>query len=428
MAKSNAGVIVAALVVIVLVVAGVFVFYKGGTNSSTNLNTTGNTISKISQTSTIVPTTTSNSTNNGTSGNTAKKTPVMVTDPAQVPTGTKALVMSYSSVQTQSGAGAGWVQASGSGSINLTSAVNSSVVVGYINTTAQSTVSAVRIYATSAYIIVNGTTYNATVPSYIAANVTGSTKVGSNSSVIVEVSPTVAAVYTSNSTRFAMNPSSKAVVVANATASGSVNVGSLISLNAQAKAALWVSTPNISISEPASVTVDGNTTYITVDVMDNSNRTVVLNSLIVYGAQNVSASQSASTNASVVSSLNSALLGGRVSANASANVKAMLGVGLNIRAFQSATFSVSQPAGSYGSYTYLPGGYNLTLVSNSSAFSGGGLTIAPATTVILKYEGRMSYDSGAYHSRLVVGAPYNVVVTGSDGATSSVQTTATAYG
>jgi hypothetical protein len=425
MGKSNAGVIVGALVVIVLVVAGVFVFYRGGTSSNNStINTTSNTISKISQTSTIVPTTTSNSTNNGTSGTNSKKTPVMVTDPAQVPAGTKALVMSYSSVQTQSGADAGWVQASGSGSVNLTSAVNSSVVVGYVNTTAQSTVSAVRIYATSAYIIVNGTTYNVTVPSYIAANVTGNTNVGSNSSVIVDVSPTVAAVYTSNSTWFAMNPSSKAVVVANATASGSVSVGSLISLNAQAKAALWVSTPNISING-LTVVADGNTTYITADVRDNSNRTVVLNSVIIYGTQNVSASQSASANASVVSSLNSALLGGSGSAKVSASAKALLGVGLNIKAFQSATFSLSSTAGSYS----LPPGGNLTLVSSSSAFSsGGGVTVTPGSTVTLRYAGRMAYDSGAYHSGLVVGAPYKVVVTGSEGATSSLQTNATAYG
>ncbi|MGI0135120.1 MAG: hypothetical protein ACREBW_09210, partial [Candidatus Micrarchaeaceae archaeon] len=88
--------------------------------------------------------------------------PILLTDPAQVPSGTSALVVTYTSLMVHSsgGQGSGWVNATGSGSVNLLAVLNSSKVIGYANVSANSSINLIRLNISSAKITINGTAYN----------------------------------------------------------------------------------------------------------------------------------------------------------------------------------------------------------------------------------------------------------------------------
>ena len=136
--------------------------------------------------------------------------PVVMTDPGQFPAGTNAAVMTYSQMQVwasgNGASGSGWVTVQGSGSVNLTAIQNGSgQVVGYAGLTANATVEAVKYTVASAYIVVNDTRYNVTVPnSQTTANVTGSTNAAINSTILVDITPTIVATYNQNATTVAL--------------------------------------------------------------------------------------------------------------------------------------------------------------------------------------------------------------------------------
>jgi hypothetical protein len=400
MAKSNTGLIAIGIIVVILIVGvGIYAATRGKTNNQ--YTTTVQNSSSINSGSTIGYSTTATQSQ-------ASSNPVVVTDPPQVPKGTSALVVSYSSVAVQSGSNSGWTSASGSGSVNLVDTVNSSEVVGYANLTAGTTVKAVRMYATSAYIVVNGTTYNVSVPSQITANVTGNATASSSGAIVFDMASTTSAFYNQNTTTFAMSPSTKAVVLANAGVSQSASIGSMVDLNSDVHAMLMEATPQISISG-ASVATVGNSTTINVTVKNNANSSVTVSNLVLYGNQNVSTSSSAGVNGSILGSINSGLGG---SINISTGVMAAIDVGLNIKSFNSATF-VATSSG------------QLSVPSSQAQFSGAsGVTIAPGSSATLTFTGVQSYDSGLYIAKPMSGTQYMVTVVGNSGATASSYVTA----
>ena len=399
MVMSKISIGIAALGVIIIVAAAGFYLYSNGSSSSAG-----------SRATTIATTVTTQASGSGSAATT--ETPITMTDPAQVPAKTQALIMSYSSLEvyeTNTTGVSTWVSATGSGMVNLTSLSASGQIIGYANLTPGYTVSQVRFDVNSAFIVVNGTIYSVSTPPVITAQVTGQTTVSQNSTVIVDTTPVVAASYTQNTTAFVMSSSAFATVAANTgiavqSSAGQSNIGAYVSLNANASAALKSSTPNITILA-ASVASAGNSTSISVTVQDRSNVPVTLDSVVLYGQQNITTSASANSNVGGVINV-----GGTIVSNANASLG--ISVGANLRAFQQTAFNVESSG-------------SLALVTVAAGGSNAGVTISPGSAATLNFSGTMSYDSGYYYGTVYSGKPYTITVTGQNSATASATVTAT---
>jgi biotin operon repressor len=221
--------------------------------------------------------------------NGTQQIPIQLTDPPVVPSGTQALMMGYSSVQvhtTGDSNSTGWINASGSGTLNLMSLINESQVIGSAGLTANASINLVRFNVTSATIVVNGTSYNVTVPSgRVTARISGDSMLNGSSSVLLDMSPVVATIYTNTSTVFVLVPSIKAVVVPKTGIS--TQIGSKAQLSTGSRSSLDAARPNISISS-AVLDVNLNGTYLAVTVTNNANSSIVLRHVLLTGNESVS--------------------------------------------------------------------------------------------------------------------------------------------
>lgn len=365
----------------------------------------------VSYNSTTYPTTTTQSSSGSTDA------PMMITDPAQVPNGTSALVFTYTAVQMQdtSPSGTSWVNATGSGSVNLISTLNKTQVMAYANVATNSTISQVRLNITSVMITVNGTTYSVPVSkTQVTIPVSGNGQIGASSGILIDYTPTVSPAFSQNSTIFVRVPAAKAAVVNGINSSFATDVSATAPISANATASIAAVTPNVQITS-ASLSAQGNTTVLSVTVQNNGNQSVALNTVNVYGAQkvNATASASANVNASVASSVNAKLNGltGSVGSNLGVSASALATVGLNMQSYSMQTFS----AGSSGS---------LVLVSNLSTVQSG-VTVAPGSSATLTFSGTATYNSGTFQTVPKSGSQYRINVVGSTGAYASTNVTAT---
>ncbi len=159
---------------------------------------------------------------------------VQITDPPKVPAGTQQLLVTYSSVGLHSSSRGSanqsqWITVAGNGTINLLALTNASQTIANAKIAANSTINIVRFNITSAQIVINGTTYNVTVPnSQINIAITGSQKINSSSSsVLIDFYPTVNVHGSAKGTVYMMVPASRAIVVnSNSSISINANIGS----------------------------------------------------------------------------------------------------------------------------------------------------------------------------------------------------------
>lgn len=228
--------------------------------------------------------------------------PLSLTDPPHVPAGTTALQINYSSVEvhlSSASNASGWLTSNAAGTVNLISLVNVSQAIGNVSIPANATVNMVRFDISSASITVNGTLYNVTVPSSkVTAHVEGSLK--GTSGILLDLSPTVAMIFTQNSTIFVMVPSLRAVVVSQANTT--VKVGERRNLNRNESGALEAATPVIGISN-ASISVDANTTSLSITVKNNANQSVLLKHILVFGNESATITARAHRSISINSSI-----------------------------------------------------------------------------------------------------------------------------
>ncbi len=340
--------------------------------------------------------------------------PVLLTDPPQVPNGTSALLITYSSLQvhTEGTSGSGWVSAGGSGTINLMSAVNSSQIIGFASLNANSVVNLARFNIESAQITINGTTYNVTVPnSNLTVAITGENKLGANSAVLIDIMPVVTAVFSNNSTRFVMAPAARAMVLSNSRVSSDNRVGDHIELNVTERDDLEALSPNLTI-QSASVYSADNVTYISVTVKDNSNTSATINYLTLFGPQNVSVSGSAGINTIARSGIEGGLREGDLPVNLNGSASDALDTGLQIQHLSAMFFIITQNGS--------------LMLPNFDSFDGSiGDTIGAGGTATLTFAGKVSYNNGFFQTNLVNGAQYRVVVAGEENARASANVTAT---
>ena len=151
---------------------------------------------------------------------------IQLTDPPNVPNGTQALLVSYSSLQVRMRGSSGWITDNTTGIVNLMSLTNVSEVVGKLKVPMNASVGTIRFNITSARILVNGMTYNVDVPNHqLSANVIGVGAAG-NMSVLMDMRTKIAS--TANAT-YMLVTSLKAVAVNNIDANE--QVGSTNQLN-----------------------------------------------------------------------------------------------------------------------------------------------------------------------------------------------------
>ncbi|MEM3841572.1 MAG: hypothetical protein QXN59_02690, partial [Candidatus Micrarchaeaceae archaeon] len=133
----------------------------------------------------------------------------------------------------------------------------------------------------------------------ITAHVVGQSKINATSGLLVDFSPTVATIFTSNSTIFVLVPSLKAIVVGNGSIPSNHAIGASEKLNPSVKEKLSDLRPNISILS-ASISSSSNVTHISIVVKDNSNTSVMLRHLLVFGNYSVAITPISGMNTTVV--------------------------------------------------------------------------------------------------------------------------------
>jgi DNA-binding transcriptional ArsR family regulator len=141
--------------------------------------------------------------------------PISITDPPQVPEGTQALYLNYSSltVHTTQGNSTQWLNLNSSGRLDLLSLVNKSQVIGLVGIEPNATVDQIRFNISSASIMIDNATYNVYIPTKeVLANVSGVKIVNDSSTILMDFEPTVTTIYTRNSTIFILVPSLRAAI------------------------------------------------------------------------------------------------------------------------------------------------------------------------------------------------------------------------
>ncbi|MCL4391241.1 MAG: DUF4382 domain-containing protein [Candidatus Parvarchaeota archaeon] len=380
-----------------------------------------------------------------------------LTDPANVPFGTQSLNITYSNlaVHTISANGSGWTNLSTAGSVNLLSLQNSSLTLGSFLASNGTRINIVKFNVSVASIEINNTIYPVTLPSrQIIAGINGSETVNGTTRVLLDLSPTVITIVTANSTIFIMVPSVRAVIIPH-----SVNVertpGVKIPLQKQDKDKLEDVAFNISITS-ASLSSIGNVTNLQVTVKDNSNTSVSLKHVMLFGNQSINLPKYNITNvregfggenkirntSGILPSDLNANISNQTHNGSAVNEteieKEIIDIGKNIAGMRMITLQVS-PNGSLflpylrcsqraaGADDNEQGPTPLKSLCpafvNYSSFEKG-YVLNPGNSVTLAFSGSLVMGEGNYQINIVSNDSYMVVVQGDNGARANTSVTA----
>ena len=440
---------IAVIVILIVAVVLVGIYYKPVQNA--HVTTTSTT--HIAPSTTVAPTVYS------------QTSPIILTDPPVVPPNTEALTINYSSVRVHiSGASAGWVNASGSGSLDLIALVNSSSVIGNAKIPANSTVNMVSFNVTYASITINGTTSSLTIPNHtITAHITGPSKVNATSGFLLDFSPTVATIYTPNSTIFVLVPSVRAIVIGGKNVTSHSSIGASERLNASVRARLEYIKPNVSIVS-SSISSSGNLTTISVTVKDNSNTSVVIRHMLVFGNYSVAVRPFKGFNTTVkigsdgkisqygseafnITSIEDGNAGGNANVGTDgAGVHGSIGIGINVSSNSSSDKASSDiSANSTGDNVqedsliregieaqrlrafnfFIAPNSTMYLPSYSNEFEvNSGYNLSAGSTETFTFSGNLSFGLGHIYINAVNGTEYTLVVNGEESAMASTKVVA----
>ena len=214
--------------------------------------------------------------------------PVSITDPPQVPSGTQALYINYSSlsVHLRYNGSSEWVSVNASGRLDLLSLINESQVLGRVKIEPNSTVDMVKFNITSASVTISNITYSVyTLNKQVTAKV-DSKAVNASSNILLDFSPVVTPIYSQESTSFVLLPSLQAAVVPNPEltmgplpARGEQNARYPVQ---QYKDLFKSGNANLTI-ENATLHSHGNYTSLSVNLLNSGKSNATIMAVMLYG-------------------------------------------------------------------------------------------------------------------------------------------------
>ncbi len=214
--------------------------------------------------------------------------PIRITDPPEVPQGTQALYINYSSIAVAVARNGGmkWITSNSSGTLNLMRLINYTQIVGEIAVGQGSTVDSVVLNITSASIVIDNETYPVhLLGNEVTATVEKGKELNKSSDVLLDFAPIVTPEYTKNSTTFVMLPYLRAFV----TQAPEEQKGRTAITGAEAPYPLDPHYRNIFSRESWNITItnvklvpDGNKTEFSVTLSNKGNRSADILGVVIY--------------------------------------------------------------------------------------------------------------------------------------------------
>jgi len=219
--------------------------------------------------------------------------PISLTDPPQVPNGTQALYINYSSlnVHVNYDGGSQWIPVNASGRIDLMQLINESQVIGGVSLRPNSTVDTIKFNINAASITIDNVTYPVQIVyNQVTATVGSNNSVNSTSGILLDFSPIVTPVYLQGSESFVILPSLKAMIVPGRDieqGSGPAVYGHE-TMPLPNRDVVGFGTPgyaNVSITNQE-MSISGNTTSFSLTVTNNADNNVTIMGVALSGASN----------------------------------------------------------------------------------------------------------------------------------------------
>jgi hypothetical protein len=206
---------------------------------------------------------------------------VALTDPPVVPSGTSAVLISYSGVAVHT-EDHGWIYTSASGPVDLLALQNLSVVLAQVNVPANDTANEVRLYVANASIVVNGTRYPLMLPSGVLkipiANASRAAQ-----GALVDLQPHVTTAYVGDQPVFIMAPVAVAVPLNYTAPPGTVH-----EVPRELREELTHSAANVTVTS-AAIQMVGDDTMIAVTLKNTGSAPVQVLGIGVDGNWSLSA-------------------------------------------------------------------------------------------------------------------------------------------
>ena len=152
--------------------------------------------------------------------------PVSITDPPQVPAGTQALYINYSSLSLHldMNGKSVWIPVNSEGRIDVMNIINESQVIGELSTVKNSSLEGARFNVTSASITIGNVTYPVKImETSVSAEAGSGQHINSTSGVLLSFYPVVIPLYVNGEPSFVMLPTLKAGVGSNPTLAGGIH-------------------------------------------------------------------------------------------------------------------------------------------------------------------------------------------------------------
>ena len=213
--------------------------------------------------------------------------PILLTDPPQVPNGTSALTLYYSSIALHSADHAnstGFTQLNTSGSVNLMTLVNQSQVLALANVNSSARFDMVVIDVTKATITINNKTYNVTVPSSrIFIKLNENLNASSSGGALIDFMPAIIQIYGNNNSTFVMVPSAVAVALRKGEIGSHLHLGETQGLSSEEEGNISHVRAQMAITGESIAVSGNNTASISVTVKNDGNTTVEVKHVMVQG-------------------------------------------------------------------------------------------------------------------------------------------------
>jgi hypothetical protein len=197
--------------------------------------------------------------------------PIALTDPPSVPTGTSALWLNYTAVELITNSSP--LFANYTGSVNLMELVNTSQIIAEFTVPKNVVVNQIRLFVSSAKIVINGTSY----PVFLPSGVLKILVTNATSGALVDLQPHIVIAYVGQTPEYILTPVATAIPY-----SVSAKVGQKVALPSQVVEKLRSTLSNLTVVS-SSLTFKGNTTSFSITIENNGDEPVVVYAVKVFG-------------------------------------------------------------------------------------------------------------------------------------------------